>query len=511
MILLIDNKQIYDFALKWYNKFCDFNTDFVEIMNQSLADECDALGFVMDNGCAFSKEVGNALNDYETLEKVIDDVTDISLLGSAIYSKWNAFHQSGNTKDEIASFHHRMWFILTFQRLLLLIKVGPFLFKGELQKIRIVSNNCKFGPRLDMDEETEQRITINNEGRVWFSGYNDRCVDRKYKKLRSKTFKIEKQVADRIFSTISNYFKNGHEEIIATDVGLWWLELTNTEGITYQYSGPLCVKLKYNGINLSDLIREATDMDDLFVFDGDANIDRINKITIDYRKIIQKKTYEGQEGRKLENFICEHTERLVIDRETNVLEHIQNMGTKCKITHKYEVEGGIEELLEDFDSEDLFSYTEGNPADVIEIPSEKKEYTIRIDYKSGLKRVLNGTYDQKGLPQDFSYFMESIRDFMHDYGKADIFDPAIYDKRRRCQSEYIFCKVTFEDGYRKYYYLTDDESIQIGDLVMVPVGEDNHQSLVEVVDIDFFTKENAPFPIEKTKYILYKYGNEAFK
>lgn len=53
--------------------------------------------------------------------------------------------------------------------------------------------------------------------------------------------------------------------------------------------------------------------------------------------------------------ICnwDYTEHLIIDRDTETLEHIQNIGTGCKVSRKYEIEGGIENLLENFDADDL--------------------------------------------------------------------------------------------------------------------------------------------------------------
>lgn len=77
----------------------------------------------------------------------------------------------------------------------------------------------------------------------------------------------------------------------------------------------------------------------------------------------------------------DYTEHLFIDRETETLEHIQNIGTGCKVSRKYEIEGGIESLLENFDAEELFSHIEGDPDDVIDTPNETKDYTITIEYR----------------------------------------------------------------------------------------------------------------------------------
>lgn len=209
-----------------------------------------------------------------------------------------------------------------------------------------------------------------------------------------------------------------------------------------------------------------------------------------------------------EYFTWDYTERLIIDRATETLEHIQNIGTGCKVSRKYEVEGGIESLLDDFDAEGLFAYVEGNSDDVLETPNETKDYKITIDYKKNPQQVITGTFDKNGLPSDYEEFADAIFDFMRFYGLGEILDPTVYRKLKRCNSDYIFCSVAFEEGSKTYYYLTDDDSIEIGDFVIVPVGKDNHEAVVEVVNIEYFSKENVPLPIEKTKNILRKCMDE---
>ena len=72
------------------------------------------------------------------------------------------------------------------------------------------------------------------------------------------------------------------------------------------------------------------------------------------------------------------------------------------------------------------------------------------------------------------------------------------------QGVVYFCSVVFDEGYKTYYYLTDDDSIEIGDSVLVPAGKDNHEGIVEVVNIEYFSEENVPLPVEKTKKIIRK-------
>lgn len=124
--------------------------------------------------------------------------------------------------------------------------------------------------------------------------------------------------------------------------------------------------------------------------------------------------------------------------------------------------------------------------------------------------TIAGSYDKNGLPEDFTDFAEKVFDFIRFYGLGEILDPSVYGKVKRRKSEYIFCSVTFDEGYKSYYYLTDDDSIEIGDFVLVPAGKDNHEAVVEVVNIEYFCEENVPLPIEKTKRIIRKCTDEDF-
>ena len=71
--------------------------------------------------------------------------------------------------------------------------------------------------------------------------------------------------------------------------------------------------------------------------------------------------------------------------------------------------------------------------------------------------------------------------------------------------------MVFDEGQKSYYYLTKDDSIEVGDFVLVPVGKDNHEAVVEVVNIEYFREENIPLPIEKTKKIIRKCKDEDFE
>ena len=113
-------EHIHDFAIKWLDIFGSPNVNYQAIFDCiTMVENCREIGFIMDGGQAFSAKYGRAANDYKELKKIIHEVTDISLLGSAIFSRWRYFNhwsESGFTDGD------RDWFILSLQQLIVLSK-----------------------------------------------------------------------------------------------------------------------------------------------------------------------------------------------------------------------------------------------------------------------------------------------------------------------------------------------------------------------------------------------------
>lgn len=507
---MADMNQIHDFAVKWIDKFRDQKINEGELVDHYMADDCAALGFEMDCGHVFERAYGKAVNNYEELDHIIDDVTDIPLLGSAIYSRWRYFNHYAFAGEDILEFRNRSWFILALSRLALLTGGNPFIFDGIPEKMRIVSNNICYGPRPGPNDEVEQQLTINAEGQVWFSAYAFGDGPEKYTKARSNNFNIGESNAAELLNKVASCFSREYDEIFATDIGDWELELTNTDGQIYKFRGSLCADFEVDGIDLSDLIRDALGLPDLYVFDGNNKLDVIDKIVLDYHRLTKIKPWETPEGAEEESVTWDYTERLIIDRETETLEHIQNIGTGGRVSHKYEIEGGVKSLLDDFDADELFGGIAGNPGDVLESPNESRDYRITIDYKKRQQRVITGTFDKNGLPDDFKNFAGTVLGFIRFFGFGEILDPSVYGKARRRTTDYIFCSVIFEGGGKSYYYLTEDDTIEVDDFVIVPAGKDNHEVVVKVADIEYFAAGDTPLPVEKTKRIVRKCTDEDF-
>ena len=79
-----------------------------------------------------------------------------------------------------------------------------------------------------------------------------------------------------------------------------------------------------------------------------------------------------------------------------------------------------------------------------------------------------------------------------------------YEAQKLCPGDIIYLSVAFGDNYKTYYYKTEDNSIDVGDLVVVPVGTDGKERIVKVVKKEYFQESSLPMPFEKVKTIIEK-------
>lgn len=80
-----------------------------------FADDCQALGFEMDCGHTFGERYGKAVNNVGALHEIIDEISDIQLLASAICSQWRCFIHWAYSGAEILEPETREWFIIALK------------------------------------------------------------------------------------------------------------------------------------------------------------------------------------------------------------------------------------------------------------------------------------------------------------------------------------------------------------------------------------------------------------
>ena len=83
-----------------------------------------------------------------------------------------------------------------------------------------------------------------------------------------------------------------------------------------------------------------------------------------------------------------------------------------------------------------------------------------MDVQEMLGGGLLSAYQNVENTRILGYLFRGSFDFIRFYGLGEILDSSVYGKAKRRKSEYIFCSVTFDEGYKSYYYLTNDDSIE---------------------------------------------------
>lgn len=141
-------------------------------------------------------------------------------------------------------------------------------FQGNLQKIRLIANNMGYGPLPAPGEEVEQRLTMTREGKVWLSRYS--FYDTMRNRLMScKQFSVDSRCVESLFKQISAHFTENELMGMATDVPMWDLELFNTTGEVFRYTGPMLRTFQPFLDVISDKLRALLEKEHLFAFDGE--------------------------------------------------------------------------------------------------------------------------------------------------------------------------------------------------------------------------------------------------
>ena len=493
------NKDIYAFAKYYFNIYRNPKATNFQV-EEGFADKCFSLGFQMDSGNSFCEKYPHAFNDAEELDKIIEEIDDPQFLGTVIFSQWRYITHWSYCSHPLDP-EYRPWFICAFGRLMAITAedyAPPFVFFGNAKKIKIHSNNVCFGYCPKKGDEVEQHLTITEDGRVWLTRYaiNEDLNFADYEKTEQKQFKIEPDKAKMLLSKFTKYFRDEYEINFATDVGSFEMWIDDDEGKKAYFVGPLISEFVVDGFDLSQLVRDTLNDQTLFVFD-DNNYEKIKRITIDYR--FTSVIIPADESADI---TWEYKDHLVIDHQTETIEDTLQLAEQCDVTRKYHVADGISSFLDDLDIETLFTEFNEPEADVLPSPEGTAEYEVKVEFYRQEPRIISGKYNKQGLPKDWPEFIESLYDFISFYGFGEMFDKKQYEKTYRKKNDYIFLSVKFGDYGKPYYYLTDDDSIQIGEQVVVPVGDEGAERIVRVSKKQYFQADNVPMSLEKVKSII---------
>ena len=228
----------------------------------------------------------------------------------------------------------------------------------------------------------------------------------------------------------------------------------------------------------------------------------LDKVTI---KVGFQKTYDVTLPNG-NNVSANINDTLIVNRLDETIEYYRNVFEGTQIAVKYHVEYYLQTLLEHVDARDLF-YEVGRTSEETRLEEEDcHNYEIIVEAEGMEPRIIEGRYCADELPEDYAYFINLIIKARDIYGGVwgDIFNAKLYKKRVTKGDGLIYCAVEFEEDGREYHYITDDDTIEEGDRVIVPVGKNNHEAEAIVVEKIYCTEETAPYPISSVKKIIGK-------
>lgn len=379
-------------------------------------------------------------------------------------------------------------------------------FEGEPKRIRLVSNSICYGKEPEPGTEVEQRLTITADGRVFFAAYNygDGI---KYTKARSMHGRMSAENATQLILQIGRFFMASEDDLTASDVGDWVLAITNTDDMAFLFRGALCcTNLELSEISTS--LREALGMPYLYLFDGECCKDRIEKVTLEYEMadVLKPPAHAAKEQEEIE---LSYRERVLIYRKAGVVVQIQQYGNGFETAKEFHANSAVSELLNDIYSDDLFSQMPNNPLEATPDPQRYRKYRLSVEFLYGEPLELAGSFEKDGLPSDFPKFAEAVLRFIQHFCSAqEVLSPNIYGKAQRKAGDYIYLSVTFDEYGKEYYYRTTDETLEPGDLCIVPAGKDNHEAIARVVSVEYFSEDDVPLPLDRTKVVKGRYVSE---
>ncbi|MEY8256690.1 hypothetical protein [uncultured Dubosiella sp.] len=452
-------KEVIAFAKKWIEEFDDWDVE--DIRFSEMKEDCETLGFSLIDG---SLPEIKQIDEIEELEAVI-------------------YTQCENMLNKKTIPEQDLWF--WFQDALdCLSRIARGCFFGIPETIKIESSPVFFISESREGRDIYQSIEISSSGKVKiirtvFKDETDR--------IKVQDLQLDDIAVQRLMDAFAQYFSHtDRNEVYATDIGTWDVEMINTKGNLYEFHGSLCLQsIKLSDTNFSDLVRETLGIDDLYVLDG--NDDPIRKILIEYWHQSCGDLY---------------TEKLTLDRERETIEHIRTDPCGNRIEQKYYLKNIVKNLLNEFCDENLLSIDE-EAEPVYEEPEETRNYKITIDHKYS-SQSLEGKFYQNGLPDGYEDFADLVYAILRQHKKMELFDPSKYKEMKTTPKYYEYCAVVFDGNKKSYHYLAGKETLAAGDFVLVPVGRFDQISMAQLEYVEIYREDEVPYPLSKTKRIIKK-------
>jgi ADP-ribosylglycohydrolase len=138
-------------------------------------------------------------------------------------------------------------------------------------------------------------------------------------------------------------------------------------------------------------------------------------------------------------------------------------------------------------------------------------YELEAEYEEGNTVSHHGLFNRAHIPEKaFKAFIDTIHVAINIYGFGEIVNLDGFMSAIK-SGEVKYCGVEFSNGGSIYHYRTTDLRINVGDIVIVPVGEDNREQTATIKTVVYCRWDDTPYPLEKTKQIIRMAGGKSDK
>ena len=371
--------------------------------------------------------------------------------------------------------------------------------RNKVKNVSIKSIMLDYENIDGFDGEVEQVLSIDSDGGISLTSKkidfeNNLVYDYKYDDRIISTSKV-----DEIYEYLGYIFDESFEKKFQDGKSYFELILTIDDKV-------INIKSKFfKNDMLSKYIRKTLDDYNLLLFDGEKNYYHIESIYFKYDRILSKNNNDDKEDKYIGM-----AEELIINRKDKSIIIMRVLPNKHKVKQRFELEDEVISFLEYVENFKILNYFDsserGSDSRIVYDENDKRSYMYLIKYDKKDIAIRKSFYNKKNLPLFYNLFVEGLTSILEFYGTSDLLNSKIYQKILPRENEFIYCSVIFSDDGKSYYYRTNDLSVDIGDLVIVGVGDDDNETIAKVVKIECFTEESLPLPLDKTKVILGKFN-----
>ena len=137
--------------------------------------------------------------------------------------------------------------------------------------------------------------------------------------------------------------------------------------------------------------------------------------------------------------------------------------------------------------------------DISDDAGVKFSYELSAVDENGCAANFAGEFATSSLPAKWADVISSAGDLLRGVARFELIGGG-RSVPRDC--ELTYCKVRVAGHRDTLYYRSTLRELKIGDAVLIPYGMDDAERVGTVAGIEFYSPDEAPYPPEKTKFII---------